>query len=127
MGERLNISQTVHIFSLANDFRNVINGEIYRTGNKARAIGFCMKDLRLFHHRFFCHGYPWMERDFPELATAIRVFVHYTNGVIDIIQHDNSILGAKVEIPEHVASGYGRNKEVFRRVTARVAAKCRVR
>jgi hypothetical protein len=64
-----------------------------------------MKDVRFFDHRFFCHDHPWVEGDFPELAAAIGIFFHYTNGVIDIIQHDNSMIGAKVEIPKHVASG----------------------
>jgi hypothetical protein len=68
-----------------------------------------------------------VENNLLESARSIRSFLHAPFGGILISGDYYSSVGAKVQIPKHVARGNRRDQQLFRIPAARIATKCRVR
>src|SRR5260221_199377 len=99
------------------------NREIHRVGDETFLVRLVMQPPRGFQIRSGGDRYPWPQRHFQETPAAVRGFFHDPARVVLVVEDDDLVDGAQMQIPEHVAGRKRRDQQFFRVVARGVAAK----
>src|SRR6185312_1001217 len=104
------------------DLRRHIDGKAYRARDEAEMMGLSVQGERLAAVCATRDRHPRLQLRAHEGTATIGLLLHRAAGLVPVVEHDDPIDGAEVQVPEHVTAGKARDQQLLGVVARRIAA-----